>query len=740
MSIAVAGPLVLWAALVAAVAACGCLYAGDRLPHATLARLGRASFVALVVSVVLAAVLLEAALVGNDFHLAYVAAHSSVQTPLLYRVGALWGGAQGSLLLWLLVLCLYGGYLLLFPPRGAESLQPYALAVIAGVAAFFALMLAGVSSPFTALPAVPSDGAGLNRLLHNGSFLLHPVVLYLGYVGFTVPFAFAMAGLLRGETGDRWIRVTHRWALAAWALLSAGILLGMNWSYHVLGWGGYWSFDPVENMALLPWLTGTAFIHSAMVQERRGMLKIWNAALIAGTYVLTLFGTFLTRSGIATESQHTFSTSPTGAYLLAAVGVATAFSVYLIGSRLDLLADDRPMESLVSKEGAFLLNNVVFLSLGLTVLVGTLVPVLSPYFGQAVSVGTPYFEQVTAPLFTVLLLLAGVGPLLAWRRAGRREFVRHLLLPLCAAALFAFVLALAGVGPVLLVVGLSCAFFAGAAILFDFGLGVAARLRMEPSDPWTAAYQLVARNPRRYGGYAVHLAMVIIAFGVVASHAFQQQAEFPLQVGQTAAVGGYDFTYEGLGSSLGGGVQTSYARIAVSRGGHMVANMQPAAFVGTDAATAGSPTFVPAISRGFFRDLYVVLEGYDHGGATAGFNIIINPLVDWIWAGGVLLVAGSVFSLWPRRAMLAAPRSQKVFALWSELEYDFRMGKTTEADYLALRAQYAADAEAALGAERRAPARAGTAALEARIAARVAQLASEAVGGPGAQAPGGAGP
>ena len=725
MWIAPVGSIVLWLALAAALVAGAGLYCGDRLERPDLLRAGRLAFAVLVGLVVLATALLEAGLIGNDFSLAYVAEHSSAQTPLLYRMGALWGGAEGSLLLWLLILSLYGGYLLLYPPREAPTLVPCALAVIAGASAFFALMVAGIASPFVTLAHAPSDGAGLNRLLHDQSFLVHPVVLYLGYIGFTVPFAFGMAGLLRGETGDQWIRVTHRWALTAWALLSLGILMGANWSYHVLGWGGYWSFDPVENVALLPWLTGTAFIHSAMVQERRGMLKVWNAALVAATYTLTLFGTFLTRSGVAAESQHTFSSSPIGAYLLVAVGLTAALAVYLIGSRLDLLADDREFDSLVSKEGAFLLNNVVFLSLGLTVLVGTLVPVLSPYFGQALSVGTPYFDRVTAPLFTVLLLLAGVGPLLAWRRAGRREFVRHLLVPLGAAAVFAFVLAAADVRPLTIVIGLACAFFAMVAVLFDFGLGVRARLQMEPTDLATAAYRLVARNPRRYGGYAVHLAMALIAFGVVGSQAFQQQAEFPLQVGQTAQVGGYNFTYEGLGTDVGGGVRRTYARVLVTRGGHLVATMLPAVFVGTDAATADTPTSVPAISRGPWRDLYVLLEGYDNGGATAALNLIINPLVDWIWGGGLLLIAGSVFSLWPRRALLAAPRSQRVFALWSELEYDFQMGKTLEADYLALRAQYAAEAEVALQGERTAAGGRSLAALEVRIAQRAAEIGQE---------------
>lgn len=725
MWVAYAGRAALWLALGAALAAAVTLYIGQRRDRPDIVRLGRGAFWTLAVAVAAASALLFGALGADDFRLSYVAAHSSVQTPLYYRLGAFWGGQEGSLLLWLLILCAYGAYLLARPPREGLGLMPYALSIIAAAAACFAVLVTVVASPFVTLAAAPDNGQGLNRLLHDQSFLIHPVALYLGYIGFTVPFAFAMAGLLRGETGDHWIRVTHRWALTAWSLLSIGILMGAHWSYHVLGWGGYWSFDPVENAALLPWLLATAFIHSAMVQERRGMLKLWNAGLIAATYVLTLFGTFLTRSGIV-ESVHTFAESSIGGWLLAICGLAVALSLYLIASRLELLADERQFDSLVSKEGAFLLNNVVFLSLGITVLVGTLIPVISPYFGQALSVGTPYFERVTAPLFTIALLLAGVGPLLAWRRAGRREIVRHLLVPLIAAAAFASILASAGIRPVTVVVGMACAFFAAVAVIYDFCIGVVARLQIEPTDLLTAAYRLVARNPRRYGGYTVHLAMAVIAFGVIASQAFQKQYDqVAIHVGDTVAIGRLDVTYEGLGAYGSGGAVFTYARLGLSSGNRLVGTMLPAFSVGTDAETSAGPTYEPAIQEGLRRDVYVDFEGYTPGGGEAIFSIFINPLVSWIWLGGLLLIGGTLFSLWPRRAMLAAPRSHRVFGLWSELEYDFRMGKTTAADYQTMRARYAAEAEEALRKEGREAGGAAreVATIEARIASRAAELA-----------------
>ena len=423
------------------------------------------------------------------------------------------------------------------------------------------------------------------------------------------------------------------------------------------------------------------------------------------------------------QSVHTFAESSIGGYLLAACGLTVALAVYLIGSRLELLADERRMDSLVSKEGAFLLNNVVFLSLALTVLVGTLVPVLSPYFGPAVSVGAPYFERVSAPLFTVLLLLAGVGPLVAWRRAGAPELARHLLAPLLAAAGFAAVLASLGLRPLTVVVGLSCAFFAVAAVLYDFGLGVQARRAIQPGGVLGAAWQLVARNPRRYGGYLVHVAMAVIAAGVVGSQAFQRQYQgVTLAVGQTAQVGTLGLTYEGLGTEPAGAMVATYARVQISSGDRTVAELLPALELGADAATEAGPTFVPAIAGGPLRDIYVVFMGYTADGALAGFNVFVNPLVLWIWVGGALLVAGALFSLWPRAQTLARPRSSRVFGLWSELEYDHRMGKVTLADYQTLRARYAAEASEALRREREDR---GHVRLDPRTEAEVAGLARQ---------------
>jgi cytochrome c-type biogenesis protein CcmF len=716
----VAGRALLWIAFALVICAASALFWGERTRRLWAYRAGRAALLGAWASAAAASALLIAALVGNNFGLRYAVEHSSRETPLIYRIGAFWGGQQGSLLLWLLVLLSYAAYLALRPPREGRAMLPYALAVLAAVGCFFAWMVAFVASPFVAMHPVPADGVGLNRLLRDPSFMLHPLAIYLGFVGFAVPFAFAAAGLLAGQTGDAWIRLTHRWGLMAWVFLSTGILLGANWSYHVLGWGGYWSFDPVEDAALLPWLCGTAFIHSAMVQERRGMLKFWNAALISGTYLLTVFATFLTRSGLLL-SVHTFAESPIGGWLIGFVGVSTAGVVYLIGSHRDLLRDERSFDSLVSKEGSFLLNNIVFLGLMLTILFGVLLPFISPWLGTPLSVGEPYFDRVTAPLFTVLLLLAGAAPLLAWRHAGWDEFRRHLMAPVLAAAAFAFLLVSVGVTEPGVVVGMSAAFFTVVAVLYDFGLAVRARQTLLPGPAPAAAWGLVSRNPRRYGGYAVHVAVAIIALGVIGSHAFQRQATVALAPGQAVAVGGYDFQFQGLGMRPSDQGPATYARVAVFSGTRSLGVMMPAQEQGIDQATDVGPTPEIAIWHGLWRDLYVVLVGWSPGGGLASFNIYVNPMVSWIWLGGILLIFGTLWSLWPRPEVLAARRSDHIFGLWSELEYDWRMGKVARPEYLALSAQYRAMADEALEEERRAGQRASDV-WEERIRERTVEL------------------
>ncbi|MBE3589233.1 MAG: heme lyase CcmF/NrfE family subunit [Firmicutes bacterium] len=650
----------------------------------------------LLVAVAGASALLVAALAGNRFEFAYVAAHSSRATPLVYRIGAFWGGQEGSLLLWLLFLSLLTAAIAWRPPRGREAgaLVPYALGVLLSIAFFFALLIAVAAPPFRLLPQAPADGAGLNRLLRDPSMLLHPLGLYSGFVGLAAPFAFAVAGLLARQTGHAWIRVTRRWALAAWALLSAGILMGANWSYHVLGWGGYWAFDPVENAALMPWLTATAYLHSSIVQEKRGMLKAWNVALVCATYLLTILGTFLTRSGLVT-SVHAFAQSPIGAWFLAYIGLVTAALLWLGGTRAHLLRDERPLDSYVSKEGSFLVNNVVFLSLALTVLFGTLLPLVSPLWGETLTVGAPYFTRTTAPLFALVFFLMGVGPLLGWRRASWRQVREHLLVPLVAGASLAVALAAAGVGSLGTVLGFGFAALAMAAVLYDIALAALARRQMT-GEPWTSAVaRLFARHPRRYGGYLVHLAVALIAMGVIGSTAFQRTATVGLGIGEGVTVAGYDFVFNGMSREVSPYGARTQARVDVLRGGRLVATLLPSQFASNDAEGQAPYTEI-AIDRGFTRDLYVVLAGFEPDERRAGFKIYVNPMVDWIWGGGALLILATAFSLWPRGRERRLGEAARLLADWAELEYDYRTGKVAAADYAALRAEYADSARTLL--------------------------------------------
>ncbi|MBX6349941.1 MAG: heme lyase CcmF/NrfE family subunit [Clostridia bacterium] len=699
---ALAGELSVWLVAAATAASLFANAVGAHRSGAALDRLlslGRGAATAAFLGAVLASGLLLLALVSDRFQFAYVAGHSSRTTPFVYKIGAFWGGQEGSLLLWLLLATFFTAWLALRPPRDrdARPLLPWALSALSATSLFFALVLAFAAPPFRLLPEAPPDGLGLNSLLRDPSMLLHPLALYTGFVGFSVPFAFAVAGLLSGQTGPAWVRVTRRWGLFAWAALSLGILMGANWSYHVLGWGGYWAFDPVENAALLPWLTGTAYLHTSVVQEKRGLLKAWNAALVAATYLLTILGTFLTRSGIVT-SVHSFAQSPIGAWFLAYLGLAAAGLVLLLSARREALRDERPLETYVSKEGSFLLNNVVFLSLAFTVLFGTLLPLVSPIWGPTVTVGEPYFTRTTGPLFAVLFALMGVGPLLAWRRASWREIRAHLAVPALATFALAAFLAAAGVRQPGAFLGFTLAFFAIAAVLFDVALAVRARAELTGEGLVAAAIGLFARHPRRYGGYLVHVAVGLVAIGVVGSLNFARSATVALPLGGTAEVAGYSFQFDGMSRDPTPYGLRTVARVDVFRDGRLVRTLLPGQMLPADAQAQMGPTAEIAIARGFTRDLYVVLAGYDDGLSTAGFRIYVNPLVDWIWAGGALLILASLYSLWPRAREREADQAARALAAWAELEYDFRAGKIARPDYLALRAEYEKLAEAAIRA------------------------------------------
>jgi cytochrome c-type biogenesis protein CcmF len=582
-----------------------------------------------------AAIVLWVALARRDLSFVYVAQHTSRSLPLGYALSAFWGGQEGSLLLWLLVLTGYASLAVLLNRRTRELIA-WTVPVLGGIAVFFALMLCFVSSPF-ATAAAPADGAGMVPSLQNPYMLAHPPLLYLGYVGLTIPFAFAMGALLARRTDERWIVATRRWTLAAWTFLGVGQLLGSHWAYVEIGWGGYYAWDPVENAALMPWLAATAFLHSVMIQEKRGMLKIWNVTLVALAFCLSIFGTFLTRSGVV-NSIHSFSQSPLGGWFLGFISIVTVFSVGLIYIRLPLLRAKTKLESLVSREATFLYNNLLLVALALTILWGVVYPLLTQAVnGETRSVSKPYYDFFLHSFGLPLLLLMGIGPLVAWRRASLRALGKTFAVPAAVSVATGVVLLALGFGsstPGLLAYTFSA--FVAASIVLEFVRGRRAAGSLT---------RLVARNRRRYGGYIVHAAILLLAIGIAGSSAYQTIRERSLQPGQSMQAAGYTLTYESLGRRQLQNAQQTSAVVDVSRGGSHVATLHPGKswFPVEQSASNDVSIYHDPRSLG---DVYTIADGISKSG-TLDLKVLVKPLVNLVWAAGFLFVFGALVAMWP---------------------------------------------------------------------------------------------
>jgi cytochrome c-type biogenesis protein CcmF len=582
-----------------------------------------------------AAGVLWAALARHDFSFVYVAEHISRQLPLGYRLSAFWGGQEGSLLLWLMILMGYAA-LAVWLNRRTRELIAWVVPVLAGVAAFFAFMLCFVSSPFATAPA-PADGAGMTPSLQNPYMLAHPPLLYLGYVGLTIPFAFAMGALLSRRTDERWIVATRRWTLAAWTFLGVGQLLGAHWAYVEIGWGGYYAWDPVENAALMPWLAATAFLHSVMIQEKRGMLKVWNMVLVALAFLLSIFGTFLTRSGVV-NSVHSFSQSPLGGWFLGFIVVCTVFTVALIYLRLPLLRARTKLESLVSREATFLYNNLLLVAFCLTILWGVMYPLLTQAVrGETRSVSKPYYNFFLHSFGLPLLLLMGIGPLVAWRRASLRALGKTFLIPLAAAVVTGAVL-----------IGLGFGSSTSGLLAYTFAAFVAASIAVEfvrGTRATGSLFRLIGKNRRRYGGYIVHAAVLLFAIGVAGSSAYQTQREHGLRPGQSLEIAGYTLTYEQLGSKQEANARAIRAKVDVSRGGSHVTTLYPGKnsypveqFTSNEVSIYHDPRNL--------GDLFLIADQIDKNG-TLYLKALVKPLVNLIWAAGFLFLFGSLVAMWP---------------------------------------------------------------------------------------------
>jgi Cytochrome c biogenesis factor len=737
------------------------------------------AFCALVTACV---AIIEIAFASNDFSFNIVQQHSSIETPAFYKMAAMWSSQEGSLLLWAWVLSIASSAALYATRNKLRELVPYATAVMMGVAAFFTglMLFAPDVDPFATLNPAPADGIGLNPLLQHPSMMIHPPMLYSGYVAFTIPFAFAIGALVTRKVDAEWIRATRRFALIAWAFLGFGLLLGARWSYTELGWGGYWAWDPVENAALMPWLLGTAFLHSIMVQEKRGMLKVWNASLIVGTFSMALLGTFLVRSGVL-QSIHAFGDNTVGPYLLGLIAVVMVGSAALIVSRLDDLRSEKRIDSLISRESVFLVNNLLLVALTAVIFWGTFFPLISELFtGNKASLAAPWFDRYTTPLAILLVLFTGIGPLLAWRRVSWASAKRVFVRPAIVATVVGVVLLLATDAahrPWAFALFVFAA-FALSGLAQEFWQGAAARRSISGGSFPAALLAVVSRNRRRYGGYIVHIGIAVVLIGIAASSSFQTNREVTLRPGQSAVVDGRKVTYERPTVGVNSEAFTFGAVLGVQKDGKQFAVLHPTrrffrptgvetgtigsffdgeatsevglkAGLGSDLWTAVQPNIaavqrrVRAADQGFkacvsgapgtppqckavaammraaaanprLRPAALaqisglqaatadrIAKSYLSDDAPATFKVIVNPLVTWMWIGGLIALGGALIALWPARrirrrgAVVETEADALKEAKYREIrdaELDHAAGKLSDEDFALLDAELRTEA------------------------------------------------
>lgn len=603
---------------------------------------------AVAICLTVAAVVLFRAMLTNDFSLEYVASYNSRALSSFYKISAFWAGQAGSLLLWAWVLALYAAAVVRQNRTRNRDLMPYVVATLSAATLLFAFLLAFSQNPFATLPAIPADGQGLNPLLQNYGQFFHPITVYMGYVGFTVPFAFCIAALVTGNLGDAWVKTVRKWTLWAWLLLGIGIVFGGRWAYVELGWGGYWAWDPVENASLMPWLIGTAYLHSVMIQEKKGMLKIWNVSLAIGAFVFALFGTFLTRSGVV-SSVHAFAESNVGPYLIAAILVVLLVSGWLIVYRLPELRSKAVMESAFSREASFLLNNLLLVAITFTVFWGTMFPVIAQAIrGVEVSVGPPFFEAVVGPVGIALIALVGVCPLLAWRKATGRNFRRNFVTPFAAGVVTFGAFWVVVKGHRGLVAFLALSAFVVATIVVEFYRGAKVRRRVR-GEGWTKALgRLFVFNPRRYGGYLIHFGVVLLVLGIAVHTAFKTENRATLKIGETARVGGYTLRLDSITTSETPAKFAIVTKMTVldAKSNKRIGVMRPEkAFY----QNQEQPTTEVGIRSTMVEDLYVIIESADPVRRVAAFAFLINPAVFWIWVGGITMLVGGLIAAWPMR-------------------------------------------------------------------------------------------
>lgn len=609
--------------------------------------------------VVGAAIILWYGLLNDQFQLSYVWNHSERELPRFYKFAALWGGQAGSLLFWVLILSVYSAAVALQNRRRHQVLMPYVNATLLATSTFFLSLLVFAANPFERVGFIPPDGQGLNPLLQNYWMVIHPVMLYLGYVGLAVPFAFAVAALASRKLDNEWVRSVRRWTLIPWMFLAAGIIMGSQWAYMELGWGGYWAWDPVENASFLPWLTATAFLHSIVIQEQRGILRVWNVVLIWATYFLVILGTFTTRSGVL-ESVHAFAQSDVGPFFLAFLILVLFGFLWLLFTRLPLLRSDQPIDSIMSREAAFLANNWLFAGIAFATLWGTFFPMFSELLtGEKISVAAPFFNKVNGPLFLLLVTLMGIGPLMGWRHTSAAALRRQFIAPIVSGLAVAAVAWFLGRN-VFAAIGLAVCAFALATIVQEYVRGMLARHATTGENYLAAMGNLWRRNGRRYGGYIVHLGIVFIGVAIVGNEFYQQTTNATLAPGEVVQLGGFQLEYEGLQEEK---VANRFETSAILN----VYNVETGRQIGTVLPkrnfypkTPDMPTSEVGLHMSPIQDVYVVLNGWEANGSTATITLYINPLTMWLWIGGLVLVLGTLICAWPHSTRKRSEVAQSV--------------------------------------------------------------------------------
>ena len=630
---------------------------GIRSRRPLLTKSARHAGMAIFFLVTLAVGCLVVSFFQNNFSLAYVVEHSNRTLPGWYKFAALWAGQEGSLLFWSWLLSIFAFVALFTNRKRHPELMPYVGVILGGIQLFFLILNNFVASPFSLVGTVSASGAthvvsladgnGLTPLLQYGEMDIHPPMLYLGYTGFTVPFAFALGALLGRYPGEKWIHITRRWTMVGWAFLSVGILLGGHWAYKVLGWGGYWAWDPVENASLLPWITGTAFLHSVMMQEKRGMMRVWNVWLVFITYMLTILGTLLTRSGVV-SSVHAFAQSSIGSWFVTflAIVFAVCFAAYWFNR--DYLRTDNQLDSIVSRESSFLFNNLILLAACFAVLWGTLFPVFTEWIeGSKITVGPPFFNKVNIPIALFLLFLTGVGPLLAWRRTSLSSLKRNFAWPLAAGLAAGIVAFIFGDRNFYALVCMILAVFVTLTIFSEFFRGARVLSARSGANIFASVGQLTMRNTRRYGGYIVHFGIVLIFVGI-SGQAFNQNIQQRMPVGSDMKIGPYTLVAQNYDETSNANFNAERATIEVFQGNRSVMMLYPERRFYT--ASQVTQTVV-ALHSSLARDLYIVYSGRNPEDNSPVIHAYLNPLVKWIWLGGLVLVLGTVLALIPSRQL-----------------------------------------------------------------------------------------